>query len=219
MHRAVFGSAIVGPSARLRASLREGLRASLQDGQRALLRDGQRALAGVLALAALGGLTAATAGCAGYHVAGRQGTLGSVHRVAVEPLQNESYEPGVDVLVTDALVRELARRRDVEVVRDPARADLVLEGAVLPLSTRSRSFSSVELALEYEVELDVSLKARRSDGTTFDFDPTMLRDWELYLASADIEAERKNREEAIRRLAALLARRVNDALEARLGAR
>jgi hypothetical protein len=203
MRRAALGSAIARPSARLWTRLRDGLRVS----------------AGLLILGALGGLTAAATGCAGYHLAGGRGTLGSVHRVAVEPLQNESYEPGVDVLVTDALVRELTRRRGVEVVRDPARADLVLEGAVLPLSTRSRSFSSVELALEYEVELDVTLKARRPDGTTFEFDPSLLRDWELYLASADIEAERKNREEAIRRLAGLLARRVNDALEARLGAR
>jgi len=173
------------------------------------------ALAGQL-LSALS--LAASLGCAGYHVVGARTGLGDVQRVAVEPLLNRSYEPGVERMVTDALVREFQRRGGASVVRNPAGADLVLSGVVQPLITRSRSFSSVELALEFEVELRVELVARRPDGTLVDIDRSVLRDWELYLASADVEVERKNREEALRRLSALLATRVHDALSERLAA-
>ncbi|HSJ95709.1 MAG TPA: LPS assembly lipoprotein LptE [Myxococcota bacterium] len=158
------------------------------------------------------------AGCAGYRLVGAQTGLGDVRRVAVEPLANHSYEPGIERLVTDALVREFQRRGGASVVRSPAGADLVLSGAVQPLVTRSRSFSSVELALEFEVELAVELVAKRPDGSLVDIDRSVLRDWELYLASADVEVERKNRDEALRRLSALLATRVHDALSERLAA-
>lgn len=181
-----------------------------------------RALApAVLVRTALVGLAlvaAAQAGCAGYRVVGSDDGLGDVRRVAVRPLANRSYEPGIERMVTDALVREFQRRGGATVVRDPGGADLVLSGSVRPLVTRARSFSSVELALEFEVELAVDLEARRPDGSPVDIDASVLRDWELYLASADVEVERKNREEALRRLSALLATRVHDALSERLAA-
>lgn len=173
-----------------------------------------------LGLAALtvGAATGASLGCSGYRVVRYAEGLGDVQRVAIEPLRNQSFEPGIERLVTDALLREFGRRGGVRVVRSAASADLVISGAVLPLTTRSRSFSSVELALEFEVELPLQLVARRSDGTELLLDQTALRDWELYLASADVEVERKNREEALRRLSQLLAGRVHDALAERLTA-
>jgi hypothetical protein len=168
----------------------------------------------VIALAA----AALAVGCSGYRLVRSSESFGAVRSVAVEPLRNESYEPGVEVIVTDALLREFQRHRGVTVLRDPARADLVLSGAVLPLLTRARSFSSIELALEFEVEMGLRLEARRSDGGEIELDPVLLREWELYLASADVEAERKNRGEALRRLAGLLATRVHDVLAEKLRA-
>lgn len=179
--------------------------------RRPLASGRSRWAAACVALAAL-----ALGGCAGYRVVGSGTGLGDVQRIAVEPLANRSYEPGIERMVTDALVREFQRRGNAVVVRDPGQADLVLSGFVRPLVTRSRSFSSVELALEYEVELSVDLVARRRDGTRVPIDGSVLRDWELYLASADVEVERKNREEALRRLSQLLATRVHDALSERL---
>jgi hypothetical protein len=172
----------------------------------------------VPALSALS-MVAALAACSGYRVVRYREDLGDVRQVAVEPLRNRSFEPGVETLVTDALLREFGRRGSLAIVRDPAGADLVLSGEVVSILTRSRSFSSVELALEFEVEMGLELVARRADGSTVELDPGLLRDWELYLASADVEVERKNREEAIRRLAALLATRAHDALADQLAAR
>jgi hypothetical protein len=81
---------------------------------------------------------------------------------------------------------------------------------VLPIETSSTSFSSVVLALEYQVSLALELAARRRDGSEIPLDRRSLRETERYLASADVEALRRNREEALRRVAGLLAVRVHD---------
>jgi Lipopolysaccharide-assembly len=158
----------------------------------------------------------ATLACSGYRVVHASEGLGSVKRVAVETLVNDSYEPGLELMVTEALRREMQRRGGVELVKDAGSADLVLSGAVVQVVTAARSFSSIAFALEYQVDMTLALQARRPDGTLIPVDPAALRDWELYLTSSDVEVERRNREEALRRLASVLAERVHDSLADRL---
>jgi len=169
-----------------------------------------------LATPALALLTCAAVACSGYHWQRYAGSFGDAHTVAIEPVSNHSYDPGVEALVNDALLREFQRRGSVRVVKDPGHADVVLYGSLQPLITRARSFSSVAYALEYEVSVSVSLFARRSSGSVIHFGPGVLQASEIYLASADIEVMRKNREEAIRRVCAVLAERVHDALAEKL---
>jgi len=161
-------------------------------------------------------IVAGSLACSGYRVVRASEGLGPVKRVAVQTLVNDSYEPGLDVMVTEALRREMQKRGGVELVSDPAAADLVLSGAVLKVQTNARSFSSIAFALEYQVDMSLSLQARKPDGTLVAIDPAALRDWELYLTSSDVEAERRNRDEALRRLASVLAERVHDSLADRL---
>lgn len=170
---------------------------------------------GVASALALAGIAAGLAAC-GYHWVRYGGSLGDVRRVAVPTLENDSYEPGLELLVTDALIREFLRRGGVEMVEDPRTADLVVSGSVLPLETRRVSLSSAEFVIEYEVFLRLDLAASRSDGSEVPMDELALEDSELYLASPDVEVTRKNRKEALRRLAGLLAGRVHDTLAQRL---
>ena len=167
------------------------------------------------ALAALA-LACALVGCSGYRWLRYGGALGDVHTVAIQPVINHSYEPGAEALVNDALLREFQQRGSVKVVKDPEHADIVLSGALLPLSTRARSFSSVAFALEYEVQMSLDLSARRASGGVIRFGPGVLHGAEIYLASSDVEVQRKNREEAIRRICAVMAERVHDALAEKL---
>ncbi len=155
-------------------------------------------------------------GCSNYHVVHTDSALGPVRRVAVQTLQNHSFEPGIEMMVSDALRREFQRGGGIAVVGDPAQADLVLSGTVLDLATTARSFSTVAFGLEYQVEMRLTLTARRSDGTLIAIDPSAMTDWELYLTSADVEAERKNRDEALRRLSTVLAERTREFLSDRL---
>ena len=92
-----------------------------------------RLIAGMLAVALVWG-------CSGYHVVRTDTTLGPVRRVAIQTLENHSFEPGVEVMISEALRREFQRGGGVAVVADPAQADLVVSGAVRDLVTTARSF-------------------------------------------------------------------------------
>jgi outer membrane lipopolysaccharide assembly protein LptE/RlpB len=148
-------------------------------------------------------------GC-GYQLVNYARPEGGARTLALPTLRNDSYEPGVELLVADALRREFLRRGAFRLTSDSATADVVLSGSVLPLDTSSTSFSSVVLALEYQVTMALELQAMRRDGNPIPLEARSLRETERYLASADVEALRRNREEALRRLASVLAVRVHD---------
>jgi len=157
----------------------------------------------------------AATGC-GYHFVRYDGTLGDYRSLAIPTPSNDSYDPGVEFIVADALRREALRRGGLDLVENPANADLVLSGRVLPIQTVGRSVSSVVLILEFEVTLRLELDVRTRGGRKIPLDPLSLRETERYLASANVEVTRKNREEALRLLAGTIASRVYDNLYAGL---
>ncbi len=154
-------------------------------------------------------------GC-GYKVVRYKGAIPDAERIAIGSLANLTFEPGVDRILNDALLREFQRRGALRVVDDREAADLVLEGAIAAVDIRSRSFSSIAFALEYEVRMVLEVIVTRRDGTVMEIDENSLAETDLYLASADVEVARTNRSEAIRRLSSLLAGRVHDALYERV---
>ncbi|MEE8166683.1 MAG: LPS assembly lipoprotein LptE [Myxococcota bacterium] len=141
------------------------------------------------------------------------GTLGVPTRLAVMAIRNDSPEPWLDRILTDALRREMEARGALRLVNDPADADLVLRGHVRPLHTRSKSFSSFVLALEYSVTLELDLEVVRASGDIVRLDSEMLSETDVYLASADIEVTRTHKLEALRRLSDILASRIADTIE------
>lgn len=165
-----------------------------------------RLLLGALVVAQVAG-----SGC-GYKLIDYQEPPPGFRSVSIRTFRNDSYEPGVEFVVADALRREFLRRGVVALADEASEADLEIAGVVQPIRTRTRSFSSVALALEWEISLILSVYAVRSDGSILEIDDASMRDTERYLASADIEATRKNRDEAMRRMAAVLAARVHDML-------
>ena len=169
-------------------------------------------LAAVKRIAAiLSALVAASLGC-GYTFAGYDAGFQDIRTVAIRTPENATFVPGVEYVVADALRREFLRRGVPRVIEDPAAADLVLDGKVREVRTQGRSFSSVIFTLEYELVLTLDLEARRADGTLLPIGGSALQEAELYLASADVEAMRKNRDEALRRVAGVLAQRVHESL-------
>jgi hypothetical protein len=70
----------------------------------------------------------------------------------------------------------------------------------------------VALALEWEVTLRLLISVARPDGSHAIIDERAMQDTERYLASADVEATRKNRDEAMLKMAGVLAGRVHDLL-------
>lgn len=154
---------------------------------------------------------ALTAGC-GYTLVGGSGGR-MLGRVAVHTPENESGYAGVELVVADALRREVLRLAGAELVEDAANADWVVSGRVLPLQVSAASLSPVVLTLEYQLSLALDLRARARDGREVKGDPGELRESERFLSSGDAEAQRKNRQEALHRVSRLLAARFLDRLD------
>ncbi|MGB0621068.1 MAG: LPS assembly lipoprotein LptE [Myxococcota bacterium] len=133
--------------------------------------------------------------------------------VAVVALRNDTPEPWLDRVVTDALRRELGLRGAIRLESDPNVADYVLRGRVLPLGVRSNSFSSFVVALEYQVTLSLELEVLRREGDVIRLPARSLSESDVYLASQDIEVTRTNRLEALRHLSDVIATRVADRVE------
>ena len=126
----------------------------------------------------------------GYALVG-EGPGGHVlGRVAVHTPENESGHAGVELVVADALRREVLRRAGAQLVEDAANADWVVSGRVLPLQVSAASLSPVVLTLEYQLSLAVELRARARDGREVKGDPHELRESERFLSSGDAEARR-----------------------------
>jgi hypothetical protein len=138
--------------------------------------------------------------------------LGDARRVSIQTLSNDSNEPGIELMVSEALRREFLRRGAVSLTADAKDADLALRGRVLGIRTEPRSFSAAVLALEYSVTMEINIEVSRPDGELIPIDAPSLRETEIYLASADLEAGRKNRDEALRRISGLIAARVYDSI-------
>jgi len=148
---------------------------------------------------------------------GQRGSFGDLKRVAIPTFQNSSYEAGYGFELTESFLEEFYRRGSLTVVRDPEQADLVLSGHVLSIRTSSTSFSSAGLALEQGVRVEVDLSAVLADGSTVALFPGSLLESDHYLESADLEVAKKNREDALRKIASALAGRTYDALQEHFG--
>src|SRR5207245_2211202 len=89
------------------------------------------------------------------------------------------------------------RRRALELGANEPEADWGVTARVRPLKVEPPSLSPVVLTLEYQVHLELDLHARARDGREVKIDPRELSESERYLSSADAEAQRKNRDEAL----------------------
>jgi hypothetical protein len=134
-------------------------------------------------------------------------------RIAVLAIRNDSPEPWLDRIVTDAMRREIDSRGGFDFVDDPFGADMVIRGRIRPLEVVSKSFSRFVAALEYSLTLQLDLEVVRAEGDIVRLDPSMLVETDVYFASPDVEVTRTNRLEVLRRISDLLASRVADSLE------
>jgi hypothetical protein len=116
------------------------------------------------------------AGC-GYTLQGSRSPLlekEGIRRVFVAPLVNDTFKPGVEGVVYNALIKTLAAHRRVVLVQHRADADAVLTGTVtaagsaISASTEARNLnpsgigpSDIRVATEYSATLGCSFKLVR----------------------------------------------------------
>jgi len=136
--------------------------------------------------------------------------------VAVPTLANDSLEAGIELMLGAALRRELAGSGRFELVEKTRDDGYAVRGRVADVETVGRTFTPGVRALEYTVTVQLELTVSGPGGQSIAIDPFAQQATEVYLASTDVQLGRKNRDEALRRLAGMLAARIRRELEREL---
>lgn len=145
-------------------------------------------------------------GC-GYQLAGKETHLPpGVTSVAIPTLVNQTLEPGVEIVFTQAFLREFIKDRRVKVV-DRREADSVVEGIIKSFYIFSASYDKSGYALEYQtvVTMDIALKKRNGEIIWAEKD---LIEMQWYRTNPSVIATEDNRVNAIQQVAKSVAERI-----------
>lgn len=156
----------------------------------------------VLALLVLGAVSC------GYGREGRGVNLDpTVHRVSIPTFRNDTFESGLESLVTDALRDEFLLHRFVELTNTED-ADAVVVGVIRKFNTKAISFAQSDFAVEYRASMQVHIKVVRPDGSVV-WNDRNVAEISDYLAPPDILQSESNKREAAREIARKMARDVH----------
>ncbi len=132
-------------------------------------------------------------------------------RIEIGVFENRSVEVGLERMLTEALLEEFTRRGQLRPVRGGA-AGYALSGEVSDVRVYPSSVSSVSLELENTLEMVLRIELRRGNGKELVWRHEALVLREVFTTSADAQVRDTNKEQAMRRLASQLARRIHDEL-------
>lgn len=133
----------------------------------------------------------------GYQFAGRGELPGGIQTLAVQVLENRSSETGVEIIITNALINELNRRRRGSVV-NVAKADAILTGTIDAISWDTASRRGINTASERRVYATLSLSLTDAAGSVL-WKRSGLKAAQAYEVAADGDkvATENNRRQAI----------------------
>lgn len=94
------------------------------------------------------------AGC-GYSL--RSSLPPHIRTIHVRTLENRTQEPGIEALITQALVEAVVTSGRVQLAASPAQADAVLEGAVVEYGLTSLAFDRAANVAQYRLQIALSL--------------------------------------------------------------
>ena len=145
-------------------------------------------------------------GC-GYRLAAQGGLPGDIQSLHVQLIENRSSETGAEVLITDALISELNRRRKGLVVDAPA-AEATLSGTLESITWDTVTRKGLSTAAERRVYVVVSLSMVNETGETL-WRRSRLQEEQTYtVVDGNKPATENNRRSAIRELFNRLAETV-----------
>ncbi len=105
------------------------------------------------------------AGC-GYYPPGHGAGFGpEVKTIYVQTFKNRTEEPFLDTLVTNQIVERFRRDRRIQLVNDPAAADVTIGGQVTSYSRRSVAYDQSDNILNYRSKIGLAAAMTRNrDG-------------------------------------------------------
>ena len=133
----------------------------------------------------------------GYQATGLKSTGLPEHiqSLAIPMFENESNEPVVQRPLTEALRRAFINDGRLRLAGEN-RADLVMKGTLTRYSIRAVSFNANDIATEYWVYLNVTVKVTDRAAGTVHLDQKLRTRWD-YRASSSVVSSEVSRQEAL----------------------
>ena len=132
----------------------------------------------------------------------------NIKTIHVETFQNRvpidqvyAYEPGLEIKMTNAIIRRLQRDGNLKVVSQE-KADAVLEGELTRFDQEGLRFSNLERVEEYRIYLFVALRLRdQKTGQIIWEEPSFSGDAAYFVLGPRAVSRTKATDEAVEKLA------------------
>ena len=144
-------------------------------------------------------------GC-GYQMVGKETHIPSgLNSVAIPTFVNQTFEPGIEVPITQGFLREFIQDRRVKVL-DRSEADSVLEGVIKSFNIYSVSYDRSGLVLEYQTTIIMDLTLKKRTGEIV----WVMKDFSESTGSGFLRCpgERANKTAAIQQIGRFVAERL-----------
>ena len=155
-------------------------------------------------------LGALLVGSCGYQLRGRETNLPpGIHSLAIPIFSNRTDQTGVETDVTQALAAKFISSKRLAVTTRNS-ADALLTGTVKSFSTTPVAVTtSTQVSTEYRATLTIEFTFEgKKDGKVLFREE--MSDWRNYPVVSDLNTMEQNKQEAIRRISALLAERIHE---------
>jgi outer membrane lipopolysaccharide assembly protein LptE/RlpB len=155
-------------------------------------------------------LGALLVGSCGYQLRGRETNLPpGIHSLAIPIFSNRTDQTGVETDVTQALAAKFISSKRLAVTTRNS-ADALLTGTVKSFSTTPVAVTtSTQVSTEYRATLTIEFTFQgMKDGKVLFREE--MSDWRNYPVVSDLNTTEQNKQEAIRRISALLAERIHE---------
>jgi len=140
----------------------------------------------------------------GYRFAGSDGPPRGVEKLFIENIVNQTTEPGIDVLITDALKNEFLKKyRGTLVPRQEAQA--VLSGTLIGIRTKTVARRGTLTSLERRVYMTIELALKSVESERLWYAKGITSSDTYQVVAGDKEASEQNKREVLGDLAEILA--------------
>jgi outer membrane lipopolysaccharide assembly protein LptE/RlpB len=145
-------------------------------------------------------------GC-GYQMVGKETHVPSgLNSIAIPTFKNQTFEPGIEVQLTQGFLKEFIQDRRIKVV-GRSEADSILEGVITSFNIYSVSYDRSGLVLEYQTNVVLDLTLKKKTGEIL-WTENNLSETRWYKASSNVLASESNRTAAIEQLGRFVAERI-----------
>ena len=146
----------------------------------------------------------------GYRFAGSGSFPSGIKTISITIFENRTAETGLENIVTNDLIYEVTRSKEVALIRKD-KAEANLSGVIVSTQTGSISRSSVDTSTERRVTVTLNLKLTNTSGIII-WSAKGVAESEAYVVEDDKQGTEQNRQDAISRASKRLVEKIYNRL-------